>query len=317
MDHCCNPTGAWDGACVNLGVYYANTVNAKGAVLGDICGRDAWSQSSIRSSSGKYQNYPRDFNVFTFTGDVTHMYEVQGPIATPGSFVASSFRLNWSSAAMPIALVADSLSLAQGTIYGDVYYDHGSQPGQTVTMQNGGEFYQGTTLPVDFVTAATRLTSMSNALSRYSQNTAVTIDPSSQTITLDGVRKDLSVVNLTSSELNAARHISITVPVGAAMLINVHGGTSGSSSDPYPAFSNVSIQMLNGTLINDVLWNFPDAVQVSMSSVHFAGSLLAPQAALYEIGGGEILGTLVVKSVASATYMEVYFYPFSNNWFVK
>ena len=88
------------------------------------------------------------------------------------------------------------------------------------------------------------------------------------TYTLTGTNSAINVFNLSGSSYSSST-INITAPSGSTVIINV-AGTSDS-------FSGGSIN-LNGISANDVIWNFNSATAISISSIAFNGTLLAPDA---------------------------------------
>jgi len=155
------------------------------------------------------------------------------------------------------------------------------------TVNYGGTYSSGDTLsnvkmaspqadPVDFVGAQTNLTSVSATLA--SQTANGTVSSAYNTYTLTG----------TNSTIN------ITAPGGSTVIINV-AGTSDS-------FSGGSIN-LNGVSANDVIWNFSSATAISIGSIAFNGTLLAPDAS-FTGTWGQLNRQLIVDNAAGTTELH-------------
>jgi choice-of-anchor A domain-containing protein len=287
-------TPRWSLACVQKAADYAmNTLNA-----GDVCGRYAWAQGPIANTQ---QYYPRDFSLFTL-GDATGLGDVSGPVAAQGNVTASSFALNGSEQD-PVALVAQGAVTLKvgGTVYGAVYYSSTSSNGfsdtTSVHYANGGTRPTKPTnpSPVNFATASTALLNMSKQLNIYDVN-GTTSPPSNHAITFTGTDPELNVFSFPSSYLTNTTVFTFKVPSGSAVIINVSGN---------PVFANAGYNLSDVTKLNlqSVLWNFPSATKLTLSSTTIPGSILAPQAAA-TLTNGAIFGTVVAKSAALSLQLD-------------
>lgn len=292
---CCDQNnGRWTLTCVQAGAEYAkNTLNQ-----GDICGRYAWALGPM--TQGPLQNrtqlYPRDFNLFTLSGDATGFTDVQGPVAAAGNVSANYFGLN-NGSSDPYGLIAlGNVTLKSGTIHGNIIYG-GSYSGQSVTIVNPFSSTSPAPAPsqnaqvIDFASASTQLSNMSAAMYQY-----VTV-PSTKlgnTITFRGIDPELNVFSVAASNFTGTTAFAIDVPSGSAVIINVIGTTA--------TMMNAGISGPNGgslpTSPNKILWNFPSATSLTIQSVNFVGSVLAPLAnATFKYGS--LTGTVVAKSAYS------------------
>jgi hypothetical protein len=127
FSNCCDQNnGRWTLACVQAGAEYAKTTLNQG----DICGRYAWALGPMVNGplQNRTQLYPRDFNLFTLSGNATGFTDVQGPVAAAGNVSASYFGLN-NGSSDPYGLVAaGNVSLNSGTIHGNIICDQKHVP---------------------------------------------------------------------------------------------------------------------------------------------------------------------------------------------
>jgi choice-of-anchor A domain-containing protein len=281
---------------------------------GDICGRYAWAQGPIGTDNKQY--YPRDFSLFALGGNVTGFPDVAGPVAAAGNVTASGFSLSGGRQEQIALLATGTVDFTSGTVYGAIIYGTTyNNHGQTVTLVNPSDPNAPPVLPAKtdftalksfFTKAATRLADMSGQVNLYSPATTAT--KANQTVTFTGPNLDqeLNVFSLDSGLLTGTTSFVFNVPQGSFVIINV-GGTN-------PAFMNAGFMGPAGgslpTSPSRILWNFPGATTLTVQSVGFQGSILAPSAAA-TIKYGCLYGTAVVKSaiVNSELYMTRYQVP--------
>ena len=296
---CCNTR--WGLACVQLAAAYANQHNLTVSGSSDYCGRYAWTQALVSTSDTQY--YPRDFNLFALGGDVSGFGDVAGPIAASGNVKASGFALNGGRPETTALVAKGSVDLASGTVcghidYGTTYADHGTVKLVNPQDPNTPEVAPlQTATAIDFATASSLLTKMSTQVNLY--NPPITATKTYSAVTFSGTDKELNVFSLDSGLLTNATSYVFDVPQGSAVIINVSGTT--------PTFLNAGFSGLNGaampTSASKILWNFPKATTLTIQSVGFFGSILAPGAAA-TFKWGSFTGTAVVKSASSSA--EVY-----------
>jgi len=213
----------------------------------------------------------------------------------------------------------------------------------SVSLEDGGSyaFLNGPPPTLPFASAMVNLQNMSNALGAYvnsplpTQYTVGTpwapckpcapdMKPIStswfdgySTLWIASDQPQVNVTSITSAELAKSSTINIYIPVGSTLIINVQGGIAGSGSDPYPSFQNLGIFTKTGApgyFLHNILWNFPEARQLSIGSCGVIGSVLAPYAAVKFNQGGAMEGTLVASSVSPYTptggYLQFDYAPF-------
>jgi choice-of-anchor A domain-containing protein len=145
--------------------------------------------------------------------------------------------------------------------------------------------------PIDFLSAKTSLDSLSTTLAADTANG--TVDHSYSTYTLTGGDSTLNVFNLSDSAYSGAT-INITAPAGSTVVVNVSGSAA--------SFNGGSIN-LNGVSQNDVIFNFSAATTLSLASIAFEGTILAPDAA-FTGSWGQINGQLIALSAAGTTQLN-------------
>ena len=287
--NCCSSSGHWGLACVQAAANLAKQNNLTVSGKSDYCGRYAWAQGPIANTQ---QYYPRDFSLFTL-GDATGLADVAGPVAAQGNVTASSFFLNGIQQD-PVALVAQGTIALKvgGTVNGRVYYSSTSKTAfsdtPSVNYVNAARPTAATNpSPIDFANASKALLSMSQQLNLYTPSGTTT--HGNNAITFAGSDTELNVFQFSSSWLSGITVFNFQVPPNSAVIINVTGDTATFASAGYSSIANLHLQ--------SVLWNFPSATQLKLSSTSIPGSILAPQAAA-TLGTGSLVGTVVAKSAA-------------------
>jgi choice-of-anchor A domain-containing protein len=225
---------------------------------------------------------------------VSGLQDVQGPVAAGGTVSLSSFNVNWNKA-LPIGLVSNGkLTLSNGTIHGTTYYGG--------DRSLNGATFDGSTIsgrPIDFSTARVKLRAMSKMLQSYPGNGTVALSYSN--LTLTGNNTNLNTFDSNAFTLGRAHSITLSVPAGSMVVINIDGQDV--------QFGNAGV-VVNGLDQHNIIWNFPQAAKISMTSIGLPGSVLAPDADV-SLTSGNINGTLVANSVTSTG--EFHYVPFQYN----
>ncbi|HVW10680.1 MAG TPA: choice-of-anchor A family protein [Bryobacteraceae bacterium] len=251
------------------------------------------------------------YNVFVFSSYSTLGWsDIQGSAAVGGSFASlGSMGFDQTPGAASPAIsglvVGGSLTLAGGqvngnawvggatssTLYGTFTVDgnlhYGSAPSGNVNVYGTSTALNGSSLPIDFVSAATSLTQLSNALTGMAANGTVTGNSSNYTLTASNCT--VCVFDVTGGSLNS---ITINAPSGATVVVDVSG-----TSD---SFSNGQINYTGGASAANTIFNFGAATSLSTSSMGFYGSILAPLAT-FTGTNGQIDGELIAKAVSGET----------------
>lgn len=250
---------------------------------------------NIQTEDGSGQTYPGDFNLFVFE-DVTEVNNVQGPIAAGGSATLQSFSVN-NVAQLPHGVVAGRATLQSGALFGSLTLAERATLPTNVSLVNGAQL---NTEPVDFEAAETALLSLSEALAGYTSTGTVSAGDAGALL-LSGSSPGLNVFSVTAEQLEAASTVTVAVPAEAVVVVNVAGSEL--------ALSAMAV-VLDGAVNENVLWNLFGVYDVSLSSLSFSGSMLAPNAAV-SFASGNFQGTLVARSFVGSGHFE--YFPF-NAW---
>jgi choice-of-anchor A domain-containing protein len=248
------------------------------------------------------------YNVFVFSSYSTYGWSsIEGSAAVGGSFSSlgsMGFDQTPGTAHPSVSglVVGGSLALAGGQVNGDVWVGgatsstlygtftvtgdlhYGSAPSGHVNVNGSSTALHGGTLPVDFVSAATSLTQLSNALTDMAANGTVTGNASNYTLTATNCT--LCVFDVTGGSMHS---MTINAPAGATVVVNVSGTSS--------SFSNGSINYTGGASAANTIFNFGTTTALSTSSIGFNGSILAPLAT-FTGSNGQINGQLIAKAVS-------------------
>ena len=151
--------------------------------------------------------------------------------------------------------------------------------------------------PIDFEAARIKLTDFSNTIAQTmyagSQLGTTTVQ-SGGVVVLQGQNPTLNVFTANAADLDAANSIRFEVPAGAHVLVNVTF-PAGSSSPRLLDMQAVGFTLGQATP-SRLLWNMPTVDVLTLRSLGFPGSLLAPLARV-DFDWGNIDGTLVAASL--------------------
>ena len=267
-----------------LGNFTESTTDSLGAVA--VGGNFAPASNGSFTIASSHSGDSASTYDLVVAGNFTDTY---GTLGGGSAFVGGN--MTWTDPTLPHNAVVDgNFSNPSG----------GGSVGGTISY--GGTFSSGDTLantklsspvadPIDFVGAQTNLNSVSSTLASQTPNGTVT--SAYNTYTLTGTNSAINVFNLSGSSYSSYT-INITAPSGSTVIINV-AGTSDS-------FSGGSIN-LNGISANDVIWNFNSATAISISSIAFNGTLLAPDAT-FTGSWGQLNGQLIVDNAGGTTELH-------------
>ncbi len=174
--------------------------------------------------------------------------------------------MTWNDPTLPHnAYVAGNFSNnSGGSTGGTIYY--GGTYSSSDTLSHEKEAGSSMPAPISFSSAQTSLDSLSTTLASETANGTVT--SAYGTYTLTGTNSSLNIFNLTASSYSGAT-INISAPAGSTVVVNVPGSAA--------SFSGGSIN-LTGVSEDDVIFNFGSATALSVGSIAFDGSILAPYA---------------------------------------
>ncbi|MBB5350073.1 choice-of-anchor A domain-containing protein [Haloferula luteola] len=231
------------------------------------------------------------FNIYVL-GDMTESnVDSEGRVAVAGDAtltnygIGTAFSSNPSSAGDAL-VVGGSLSYYGGEVhYGNVVY--GDTLSGTPSVPNG-TITQDNSLAFDSISS-----SLIGSSIYWSGVTATgTTSNNYGGIVLYGSDSSLNVFDVTGSMLSSAWGITIDVPAGSTVLVNI----SGTIMD----FDNMGISFAssNGSATDNqhVLYNFYEATSLSISGISVQGSVLAPLADV-SFGNGNVEGQLIAGNL--------------------
>jgi choice-of-anchor A domain-containing protein len=226
------------------------------------------------------------WNVFV-RGTLAQNYsDTEGKMAAGGDVQLNGYSvglLEPPSPGTPVLVAGGHLLFVNGTASGgDIVYKLSAQTASLSVPH--GVIRQGTV--IDFAAAGVELEGLSAGLAALPQNGTVTIPPWNA-ISLDGTHAERNVFHLTTAELQATSSVTIRVPAGSTVVVNVSG------TAPVMQYFGFT---LDGATAERIVWNFPQATSLTMQGVGVQGSVLAPRAAV-QFNNGVIHGSLVASSL--------------------
>ncbi|MEW6196070.1 MAG: SdrD B-like domain-containing protein [Bacteroidota bacterium] len=238
-----------------------------------------------------------DYNLFVIEDVDQPSSDTQGKVAVGGNanFANYSIGDQLPMNSGDVLIVGGDLTYLSGRVYGNVVYGNTTNlpiPGVTVD----GTISQGN--PIDFAAAKIYLENLSLSLSGYTVNGTTTFQWGG--LTLSGTDPFLNVFAVSGSDLSSANNVTINVPNGSAVLVNIDG-------------TNINWTgglTVNGTAINNVLYNFYQATSMTIQGIDIRGSILAPFADI-NFAAGVINGQMICKSLIGMGQMNLS--PFGGN----
>ncbi len=229
----------------------------------------------------------KDFNVFVL-GDIEQpSADTQGKMAVAGNATLGCYsvadQLPASDGTVDVLVVGKKLIYTSGQVFAGnaVYGDSSNLPKSSVSFASG-TVRKGSV--IDFDAAKAYLENLSSDLGNYTVNGSTTMEWGA--VNLNGSDPYLNVFEVNASDLNSANNMQIGVPNGSVVLVNIvgtsvnwHGGLT-----------------VSGTAINNVLYNFPQTTDLTISGINLTGSVLAPFAAV-NFPAGVQNGQMICKSV--------------------
>ena len=226
------------------------------------------------------------FTIFTIESYQANNTDCTGRIAVGGPATYNNFgvgsSLPNSNGTRDDLIVAGTLSWNNGQSFNGNVQVIGSTNMNNVGMPNGSV---GDRVAIDFDDAETELQLLSNTLFSCSANGRVS--NSWGQLNMTGSDPDINIFHLSQSDLNPLWGMSITVPQGSSVLVNV---------DHHAMQLNNFQPVLNGCSPSDVLFNFPIANSVQLNGIGWQGTILAPTANI-QFNNGQIDGALVCRTI--------------------
>ncbi len=194
-----------------------------------------------------------------------------GSGAVIGGNVDSGFNLNGAAQTVKVGGTIKNTNVNQNTVQSGL---GGSNPSFVQSLQQDGSFL------------TTSMTGLSYDLSQLAQNSNFTVSGNRGTFNAVPGADGVAVFNLTAADLNKIGEIQFNLNGADTAIVNVSG-----------AAISLNDNFLGGTnnLGEHVIWNFPDAANLNLSTA-WGGSVLAPKAAATTdnyIQGSAVFGSLV------------------------
>jgi choice-of-anchor A domain-containing protein/uncharacterized repeat protein (TIGR01451 family) len=240
----------------------------------------------------------KDFNLFVIQDLNQPSCDTQGKIAVGRNATLSNYSIGdqLPSNSGDVLIVGNNLSYSSGAVLnGNVVY------GNATNLPQSGVSIAGSltkAIPVDFSAAQAYLQGLSVSLGNYTVNGTTVFQWGG--LKLTGTDPYLNVFKVNGSDLSSANDFQIDVPNGSVVVVNVNG-TSISWSGGLA---------VTGTAINNVLYNFYQASNLSITGINVRGSILAPNAAL-SYPSGLITGQVIVNSMTGCGQFNLS--PFQGN----
>lgn len=180
--------------------------------------------------------------------------------------------------------------------------------GPDVTTACGSEFPESVELPIDISSLHDVLLAQSEHLATLDPNGSVTV---TENLSLNGTDDHINVFLMTSDQLREALHVDVITPVESTTIINVTG-----EHVVLKTFdANLGEQCKeNSSRCRNVLWNFPDALSITVTtSIIVGGTILAPRAAFVNTEGITYMyGSMLLEQATWSVTNVHEDYPFSG-----
>ncbi|MBN1301910.1 MAG: choice-of-anchor A family protein [Melioribacteraceae bacterium] len=198
------------------------------------------------------------------------------------SYYSIGDKLPVSDGTQDVLVVGRSLTFVSGAVYnGNVVYGTTTNlPQSNVTITNGNLIQDPNR--IDFEAAGTYLKNLSSQLASYQTNGTTNYQWGG--LYLEGSDPFLNVFHVSGSELTSAHTLSISVPNGSVVVVNVDGDN----------IEWTGGLIVNGTSVNNVLYNFYQATMITIVGIDVRGSILAPCATV-DFQSGVMHGQMIAK----------------------
>ncbi|KAB2846970.1 MAG: choice-of-anchor A family protein [Melioribacteraceae bacterium] len=228
----------------------------------------------------------KGFNVFVLKDMSAPSSDTEGKLAVGRNadlaFYSVGDKLPNSNGAEDVLIVDNNLTFTSGAVYsGNVVYGNSTNlPIDLVSINNGTLRKDN---PIDFTAASNYLINLSTQLHNYTTNGTTTYEWSE--LKLVGNDPFLNVFAVNGSDLANATNFVINVPNGSVVIVNIDGTTVNDWSGGL---------VVTGTSRTNVLYNFFNATNVTISNIGIEGSILAPKASVNFVDGQQN-GQMIAK----------------------
>jgi len=219
-----------------------------------------------------------DYNLFVLKDVVQPSSDTEGKVAVGRDASFSNYsigdKLPPSGGTEDVLIVGRKLTFTSGIVFGGnvVYGEFIDIPQYAVSVVDG-TIRQENPVPIDFDQAETELLSVSSQLANKEVNG--TVESQWGGLILTGTAPMFNVFEVDGELISNSNNMTITVPSGAVVIVNITGETISWSG-------GLSV---SGTDISNVLYNFNDATDLTISGIDIRGSLLAPKAHVNFVAG--------------------------------
>lgn len=200
------------------------------------------------------------------------------------SYYSVGDKLNPTNGTEDALVVGRSLTFKSGAVYnGNVVFGTETNLPQDNVSIIGGSLIQDPNR-IDFAAAGTYLKNLSANLGSYTINGTTTYQWGG--LNLDGTDPFLNVFHVSGADLTESHTLTINVPNGSVVLVNIDGTDIEWNGG----------LIVNGTSVNNVLYNFYQATMITIQGIDIRGSVLAPCATVDFITGVQH-GQMIAKYV--------------------
>ncbi|MDR7667184.1 choice-of-anchor A family protein, partial [Methanosarcina sp. Z-7115] len=255
-----------------------------------------------------------NYNGFIFKNVLHNGGDVEGAFAVGGDTTLSSFGVGSSLPAggNPAGIgmvVGGNSTWNNGELFHGNMCVGGTVSHTSVTIDDGVLLNPST--PINFTAEEIYLKSLSSYWASLPATPGTTVILQSWgRLDLTGTNSSLNVFFVSNVQWQGTGEIQLVVPSGSSVIINVEGTTDSLPHTPPGYFGNMNFNGNNGgNAWQTAIWNFYNMTNMSMSSVSWKGSLLAPYAN-FTYANGNVEGNLIAKSMTMPGSAELHLYPF-------
>ncbi len=226
-----------------------------------------------------------NYNALVFQ-DLSVAPSVAGPLAAGRDITSQGFSYNTLAAGTIGALAGRNFNGTSGNVQRDLVY------GTTLSLSNV-TVSQGVSrkaTPFDFVAEKATLDLLTTNLANFTANGSTVISPSGTIFTFTSTDPSRNIFNVAGSALAAGDQFNFSVPATSTAIVNVTGTTA--------AFDTASIN-LGALAPGHLVWNFPQATTLRVTSAGAKGTLLAVNAAT-TTSSASLDGVLLAASLSGS-----------------
>jgi len=231
-----------------------------------------------------------DYNVFVLNDIYQPSSDTQGKMAVGNDAflqnysVGDKLPINTNPATDNfVLLVGNKLTYKSGRVYGDISFRNFIDTTHW-NLADGKIKMMTTDFPIDFTAASVYLNNLSNQLAALAPNGTTSFEYGC--VALKGISTTENRFTVSGSDISMCNDFNINTPAGSTVIVNVTG-------------DNITWKggfALTGATNRDILVNFVDATNITVSNIRIPASILAPKTTL-TFPTGEINGQVVAKNI--------------------